>query len=153
MISIDDLEKIIKIVDKADISHFEFQQGESKVVIDKNLAGEFVVNKAHEEVIKSKIQTVSEKIDEESKEKSREKEFIKAAFAGTFYSTKEKGEPPFVKINDKVDADTVVGLIEVMKLFNEVDAGTSGTIVDILVNDGDFVEYGQPLFEIKVNDE
>lgn len=67
-----------------------------------------------------------------------EKEYIKAAFAGSFYSSKEKNEQAFVKVNDEVECDTVVGLIEVMKLFNEVEAGVQGTIVDILVKDGEF---------------
>lgn len=148
MIDIDDIEKIMQVVDKFDVSHFEFQQGESRVIIDKNTIGESVINKISEETIKPKFQTLSSKIEEDSKEEIEKKEYIKAAFAGTFYSVREPGGPAFVKVNDNVEQDTVVCLIEVMKLFNEVEAGTRGTIVDILVKDGDFVEYGQPLFQI-----
>lgn len=148
MINIEDLEKIMQVVDKFEVSHFEFHQGKSKVIIDKNSADESVINKSYEKDIKPKNEIVSSK-KEETKEISKEKEYIKAAFAGTFYSVKEQGGLAFVSINDKVKADTVVCLIEVMKLFNELEAGVEGTIVDILVKDGDFVEYGQPLFEIK----
>jgi acetyl-CoA carboxylase biotin carboxyl carrier protein len=149
MINIDDIERIMQVVDKFDVSHFEFQQGESKVIIDKNITGEAVVNSTSEEVIRHKLQTAGDKVAEDTKESAEEKEYVKAAFAGTFYSVKEPGGPTFVKLNDKVESNTVVCLIEVMKLFNEVEAGINGIIVDILVNDGDFVEYGQPLFEIK----
>lgn len=148
MINIEDIEKIMQVVDKFEVSHFEFHQGKSKVIIDKNLAEESVINKSNEKEIKPKSEIVSSK-KEDTKEISEEKEYIKAAFAGTFYSVKEQGGLAFVSINDKVKSDTVVCLIEVMKLFNELEAGVEGTIVDILVKDGDFVEYGQPLFEIK----
>jgi acetyl-CoA carboxylase biotin carboxyl carrier protein len=148
MININDIEKIMQVVDKFDVSHFEFQQGKSKVIIDKNSAGESVINKSYEKDINPKSEIVSSK-KEDAKEISEEKEYIKAAFAGTFYSVKEQGGPAFVNLNDPVESDTVVCLVEVMKLFNELEAGVEGTIVDILVKDGDFVEYGQPLFEIK----
>jgi acetyl-CoA carboxylase biotin carboxyl carrier protein len=148
MINIEDIEKIMDVVDKFQVSHFEFHKGKSKVIIDKNLAEESVINKSNEKDIKPKSEIVSSK-KEEGQEISEEKEYIKAAFAGTFYSVKEQGGLAFVCINDKVKSDTVVCLIEVMKLFNELEAGVEGTIVNILVKDGDFVEYGQPLFEIK----
>ena len=54
-----------------------------------------------------------------------------------------------MKVAQKVTAGTVVCIVEVMKLFNEVEAETDGEIVEILVKDGDFVEYGQPLFLVK----
>jgi len=150
MINIDDIEKIMQVVDKFDVSHFEFQQGESKVIIDKNSEGESVINKSYEKEIKPRSEIVSSKKEEDAKEISEEKEYIKAAFAGTFYSVKEQGGSAFVDLNDPVKPDTVVCLIEVMKLFNELEAGVEGTMVNILVKDGDFVEYGQPLFEIKM---
>jgi len=150
MINIDDIEKIMQVVDKFDVSHFEFHQGKSKVIIDKNLAGESAgISKSYEKEIKPKSEIVFSKKEDDVIEISEEKEYVKAAFAGTFYSVKEQGGPAFVNLNDQVKSDTVVCLIEVMKLFNELEAGVEGTIVDILVKDGDFVEYGQPLFEIK----
>jgi len=150
MININDIEKIMQVVDKFDVSHFEFHQGKSKVIIDKNSEGESVINKSYEKEIKPRSEIVSSKKEEDAKEISEEKEYIKAAFAGTFYSVKEQGGSAFVDLNDPVKPDTVVCLIEVMKLFNELEAGVEGTIVNILVKDGDFVEYGQPLFEIKM---
>lgn len=149
MISVDDLEKIMQIVDKYDVSSLEFKQGDSKVIINKNTGCEPVFNKRVEKAEKYENQTLDSGIGNDKVEE--EKQYIKAAFAGTFYSSKEKGEAPFVQINDNVEQDTVVCLIEVMKLFNEVEAGVNGTIVDVFVKDGDFVEYGQPLYEMKIN--
>jgi len=149
MINIDDIEKIMQVVDKFDFSHFEFQQENSKIVIDNNRISKTVINepsKVETKVFEAKVEKT---LNEEVEEETVEKEYIKAVFAGTFYSGKEQGGPTFINLYDEVEYDTVVGLVEVMKLFNEVEAGVQGTIIDILVKDGDFVEYGQPLFEIK----
>ena len=149
MINIDDIEKIMQVVDKFDFSHFEFQQENSKIVIDNNGISKTVINEPSKVETKVFEPKAEKTLNEEVEEETVEKEYIKAVFAGTFYSGKEQGGPTFINLYDEVEYDTVVGLVEVMKLFNEVEAGVQGTIIDILVKDGDFVEYGQPLFEIK----
>lgn len=74
---------------------------------------------------------------------------IKSPMVGTFYRSATPGEKAFVKEGDRVNKDTVVCLIEAMKFFNQIQADCSGTIVKVLANDGDPVDYGQPLFKIK----
>lgn len=74
---------------------------------------------------------------------------IKSPMVGTFYRSSTPGDTPFVKEGDRVSNETVVCLIEAMKFFNQIKADCSGTIVKVLVNDGDPVDYGQPLFKIK----
>ncbi|MBD3674274.1 MAG: acetyl-CoA carboxylase biotin carboxyl carrier protein [Planctomycetaceae bacterium] len=71
---------------------------------------------------------------------------IKAPTVGTFYSSPSPDDPPFVKNGSKVSPDTTVCLIEAMKVFNPIEAEVSGTITEILVQDGEAVEFGQPLF-------
>jgi len=71
---------------------------------------------------------------------------ITAPTVGTFYSSPSPDDPAFVKTGAKVSPDTTVCLIEAMKVFNPIEAEVSGTIVEILVKDGDAVEFGQPLF-------
>ena len=154
MINIDDIEKIMLVVDKFDVSHFEFQQEKSKIIIEKNRIHETKINEPYKVETKVFESEIEKNINEEVqyfKEENIEKEYIKAPFPGTFYSSKEQGEEAFVNLYDEIEDDTVVGLIEAMKLFNEIEAGVQGTIIDVLVKDGDFVEYGQPLFEIKCN--
>lgn len=74
---------------------------------------------------------------------------ILAPMVGTFYATPEPGAPPFVKLGDHVDAETTVGLVEVMKVFNAVSAGAAGTIDEVCVESGQFVEHGQTLFLVR----
>ncbi|QDT66600.1 acetyl-CoA carboxylase biotin carboxyl carrier protein [Calycomorphotria hydatis] len=73
---------------------------------------------------------------------------IKSPTVGTFYESPSPDDPPFVKVGSKVEADTVVCLVEAMKVFNQIQAEVSGTIAEVLVKNGDAVEFGQPLYRI-----
>ncbi|QKK10077.1 MAG: hypothetical protein HND58_03060 [Planctomycetota bacterium] len=68
---------------------------------------------------------------------------------GTFYSAANPDSDPFVAVGKSVSADSVVCLVEAMKVFNEIKAECSGTIERVLVNSGDSVEFGQKLFLVK----
>jgi acetyl-CoA carboxylase biotin carboxyl carrier protein len=74
---------------------------------------------------------------------------ITAPLLGTFYVAPEPGAPPFVKVGQAITEDTTVGLIEVMKVFNSVRAGVKGTIIELVAQNGQFVEFGQTLFIVK----
>ena len=78
-----------------------------------------------------------------------EPQIIKSPIVGTFYSAPSPSSDPFVKIGDRVEQDTVVCIIEAMKLMNEIQAEVSGEISRIYVENGQPVEYGQALFGIK----
>lgn len=74
---------------------------------------------------------------------------ITAPMVGTFYKSPSPEENPYVQVGDQVSANTTVCILEAMKLFNEIQAEVSGEIVEILVEDGQMVEYGQALFKVK----
>ena len=74
---------------------------------------------------------------------------IQAPMLGTFYRAPKPGAPPFVEVGQRVTEDDVVCIIEVMKLFNTVKAGVQGQITKILAENGQMVEFQQPLFLIK----
>ena len=74
---------------------------------------------------------------------------ITAPVVGTFYRAPEPGAPPFVSIGDRIDTETTVGLIEVMKVFNSVLAQLEGEVAAVVVDDGQLVEYGQELILVK----
>jgi len=76
-------------------------------------------------------------------------ESVRAPLVGTFYSRPEPTAPSFVRVGDRVTPDTVVCLIEAMKIFNEIKAGVHGIVHAVLAEDGQLVEYGQPLFLIR----
>lgn len=75
--------------------------------------------------------------------------FINSPMVGTFYSSPSPDDPPFLKVGESVDENSVVCIIEAMKVMNEVKAGVKGTIVQILVSNGEPVEFGTPIFKVK----
>ena len=74
---------------------------------------------------------------------------IKSPMVGTFYSAPSPESPVFAEVGSKVKADSIVCIIEAMKVMNEIQAELSGTITEVLVENGDAIEYGQPLFKVK----
>ncbi|TWT64836.1 acetyl-CoA carboxylase biotin carboxyl carrier protein [Allorhodopirellula solitaria] len=74
---------------------------------------------------------------------------INSPMVGTFYSRANPEAPPFVKVGDQVSDDTVVCIVEAMKVFNEIPAECSGKIVEILVGDQEPVDFNKPLFRIQ----
>jgi acetyl-CoA carboxylase biotin carboxyl carrier protein len=74
---------------------------------------------------------------------------IEAPMLGVFYRAPSPGAPPFVDVGSHVEADTIVCIIEVMKMMNSVQAGVTGTIAEIHVENAKPVEYGQPLFRVE----
>ena len=74
---------------------------------------------------------------------------IPAPMLGTFYRAEAPGKPPFVEVGRQVEPDTIVCIIEVMKMMNSVPAGVSGTIAEVVAENAELVEYGEPLFRVE----
>lgn len=74
---------------------------------------------------------------------------ITSPMVGTFYAAPSPDSPPFVKIGDRVTADTTVCIIEAMKVMNEIKADVSGEVIAVLIEAGTPVQYGEPLFHVK----
>ena len=79
----------------------------------------------------------------------RDVHLVAAPLLGTFYRAPKPGAPPFVELGTEVEEDTVVGIIEVMKLMNTVRAGARGTVTEFLVADGALAEYGATLLRVR----
>jgi acetyl-CoA carboxylase biotin carboxyl carrier protein len=73
---------------------------------------------------------------------------IAAPMPGTFYRAESPGAEPFVDVGSEVEPDTVVGIVEVMKMMNSVQAGLAGTIVEICAEDAQLLQEGEPLFRV-----
>lgn len=73
---------------------------------------------------------------------------VLAPMVGVFYRAPEPGAPPFVEAGSRVEEGATLGLVEVMKMFNSVTAPVSGEVVELLVGNDEFVEFGQPLFRL-----
>lgn len=140
MLNLAEIQALIKTLDNSSIEKFEYECDEYRLSLKKGSSG-VVVKKTQAEPV----------VEEEVADEAEEKELIEitAPMVGTFYSATEPGAEPFVKVGSKIDADSIICILEAMKLFTEVEADVSGEIVEILAKDGDLVEYGQPLFSVK----
>lgn len=76
--------------------------------------------------------------------------YVKSPMVGTFYRSPSPDSPPFIDVSSKIEEKSVVCIIEAMKIMNEIQAEAKGTVVEVLVENGQPVEYGQRLFKVKV---
>ena len=99
--------------------------------------------------------TVKEKVEVPAVQKEVEKlavvegKVIKSPMVGTFYSRVTPADEPYVKAGSRVKKGDIVCIIEAMKLMNEIESDLDGEIIEVLCQDGDMVEFGQPLFKLK----
>lgn len=166
MFKIQELRELIKLVNDSNIDEFSFESEGSKIKMKKHkeVSAPTVVQHVVEEkapVVKEVAQPVAPQVQVETPQKTTEpaaKEApavdeslhkIVSPMVGTFYAAPSPDAEDYVKQGDKIKADSVVCIVEAMKLFNEIEAEVNGEIVEILVENGQLVEYGQPLFLVK----
>lgn len=156
----DDVLHILKLIDESKFDYFQLEVGELKITVSKGepipLAGttsqQTTANPAPSPApagAKPAPAPASAPAAAKSAMIPEGMVPITAPLLGTFYVAPEPGAPPFVKVGQQITEDTTVGLIEVMKVFNSVRATVKGTIVEVVAQNGQFVEFGQPLFIIK----
>lgn len=159
------IKELIDSVSKSELSYFEIEQegchikmGKNSYDFEKDEKQQFVDNSKKECVkLEEKIQDPKEDIIESAVNEIREEviqeniAIISSPLVGTFYSSPSPDSDEFVKVGAKVKAGDVVCIIEAMKLMNEIEASEAGEIVEVLVNNGEMVEYNQPLFKVKLD--
>ncbi len=154
-----DLNKIKQVVDlmkKSDLSEFEIQDQEFKLRIKRDLPGRVVAPApaapAPAPVAAAPAAPVAAAPAPVAAAPAADPnvKVITSPMVGTFYATPSPDSPNFVAVGSPVKADTVVCIIEAMKVMNEIQSELSGTIVECLVASGTSVEFGQPLFRVKV---
>ncbi|SDK55780.1 acetyl-CoA carboxylase biotin carboxyl carrier protein [Sediminibacillus albus] len=160
MLKVQEIREIIKLIDQSSIDEFSYESNGTKVSMKKQ-TGEIkektTVQEAaspQETVPASPVQQpepVKENppvAQEEDTAKNYDHEIV-SPMVGTFYSSPTPESEVYVRKGDTVSKDTIVCIVEAMKLFNEIEADVNGEIVEVLVENGELVEYGQPLFRVK----
>lgn len=138
-----DIEKIIRIMDRMEnssIMSFQLKEGEDEIILSKN---------KEQAVIQSApaAPTAGAPVVEEVK--TSDGDFLKSPMIGTFYAAPAPDADPFVKVGDVIGKEQVVCIIEAMKMMTEIKAEIPGVIEEVLVANGEKVEFGQPLFRLK----
>jgi acetyl-CoA carboxylase biotin carboxyl carrier protein len=145
--------RIIEILNQSAFDHLQLEFGDLKLTIGKGGAAAASISAPQAAAPGAPPDTPSSAATPRQAAASDEAQdgsvAIKAPLLGRFYSQPEPGAAPFVSIGSEVSEDSTVGLIEVMKTFNAVRAGVSGTITQICVRDAELVEYGQVLLRAR----
>ncbi|MGG3450132.1 acetyl-CoA carboxylase biotin carboxyl carrier protein [Domibacillus aminovorans] len=157
---VQEIRELIKLVDQSGIEEFVFESAGSKLKMKKSTgtttyaaASEAPIEKSVpvQEAPKSVPVVQEAPAPEAPKSAVDESNLHKiiSPMVGTFYQSPSPDADVYVKLGEKINAESVVCIVEAMKLFNEIEAEVDGEIVEILVKDGQLVEYGQPLFLVK----
>lgn len=144
----ENLIQLIKTVSSSELTEFSMKDGDFKVSMNKKKEVQIVADgNMAAEIPVFTAQTVDP--EKESVESEPEGNQVKAPLVGTFYSASAPDVAPFVKVGDTVKKGQVLGIIEAMKLMNEIESEYEGVVEAILVENGQMVEYGQNLFTIR----
>jgi acetyl-CoA carboxylase biotin carboxyl carrier protein len=161
---IKDIQELLKFINRSTLTDVEIEQKDFRLRIQRKPEGivyaqmpqtqQFVqqmpqlVQQSAPAAAESSAPAAESKPAAESGKNLRE---FRAPFIGTFYRSNGPDKEPFVKVGDNITAGKVLGIIEAMKLFNEIESDINGTIVKILVENAQPVEYDQPLFLIEIH--
>ena len=143
-----ELKGIISLMQKSDLSDLEIETQDLKLRLRRPGSGPIVTQTIAPPANQiSQAPQINEKPVKETVEDDESN--FKSPMVGTFYRKPSPEDAAFVQIGDQVNKGDVLCIIEAMKVMNEIQSDVSGEIVDIRAQDGDGVEYGQPLFKIK----
>jgi acetyl-CoA carboxylase biotin carboxyl carrier protein len=164
MYKLSEIKELIKMLDQSNLQELEIQNDNYRLLIRKPLVQQSTVVMPGPQSMAVSPATIhhstqpivvsaneSNAITTPSHIESTQLHKITSPMVGTFYRATSPGASPFVNVGSKVTEKTVVCIVEAMKLMNDIEAEINGEIVEILVENGQLVEYGQPLFLVKLD--
>ena len=141
---------LIREVSSSELTDFSMKDGDFKISMGKREKKMIVTSQEGTAVVSSKKFISAEDVKTSEEEKTViSGNQVKAPLVGTYYSASAPDAEPFVQIGDTVKKGQTLGIIEAMKLMNEIESEYDGVVEDILVENGQMVEYGRVLFVIK----
>ena len=153
-----EMEKMIELIDavsKSDLTGFKYEEEGIKLHLSKKENTCYVTENLSAPVkavttsaAEIKKAAEGDQISGTSAEETPVGNVVESPLVGTFYAAPAEDAESFVKVGDRVEKGQTLGIVEAMKLMNEIESDYSGTVAEILVNNQEGVEYGQPLFRI-----
>ncbi|MBJ41120.1 MAG: acetyl-CoA carboxylase, biotin carboxyl carrier protein [Gammaproteobacteria bacterium] len=143
------IKKLMELLEESGLSEIEVKEGEESIKLSR-ISG----IQPQENVVNVATSQASSKLDKDDAKDVDKKDIpdgdvITSPMVGTFYRSASPDSKPFVEKGQKINKGETLCILEAMKMMNQVSAETGGTIIDILVDDAEPVEFGQPLFIIK----
>lgn len=148
------IKKLIELLEDSSLTEMEITEGEEKVRLSRKTKQQIVsVPSAPAATVPAPVETAAPVMTAATTETVSASEgsglFIRSPMVGTFYASPSPDAGPFVRVGDKVSVGDVVCIVEAMKMFNQIESEVEGTIKRVLVENGQPVEFDEPLFEIE----
>lgn len=140
------ISRLVELMKEHDLGEIDLAQGDQKIRLRRG--GEMVAALPAAAPTPAAAKATAPAAVPVAAESSSNLATIKSEMVGTFYSASSPETPPFVKVGDHVGPDTIVCIVEAMKVFNEIPAGISGKIVAVLAQNGDPVDFNSVLFKV-----
>lgn len=146
----EELLQLIDAVSESNLTELEYKDENAEISLKKKLqpiqsAQQTEEVSCTEEIVQQKA--ILNKNEADGLEQKKGK-IVTAPLVGTFYAAPAEDEEPFVKVGERVEKGQIVAIIEAMKLMNEIESDFAGTVTEVFVENGQSVEYGQPLFAV-----
>ena len=151
------IKKLIDILEESNLSELEIKEGEESVRLSRMPTGSFAAHAAqpvtHVHVEPPRAAAAAAPAPDNTSAPAPGRELppghvVRSPMVGTFYASPNPEAAPFVKVGQTVKSGDVLGIIEAMKMFNQIEADIAGTIVAVLAQNGQPVEFDEPLFVI-----
>ena len=148
---IKEIKQVVDLMKRSSLTEFELEKKDFKIrICRKSGESQPLHQGAQAPSMPVQVQSAQAQAAQESSEEPKDNgKTINSPMVGTFYTAPSPDSAPFVKVGDNISEDSVVCIIEAMKVMNEIKAEVSGTIAEVLVQNGESVEYGQPLFRVQ----
>lgn len=144
----ENLVKLIQAVSESNLTEFKMQDGDFKISMETNKETKQVTVTAASVPVQA-VPAAVEAQEAAPQEKEVTGNVVKSPLVGTFYEAPSPESKPFVQVGDIVKKGQVLGIVEAMKLMNEIESEFDGTVKEILVKNEQMVEFGQPMFVIE----
>ena len=143
-----ELKQILQLIDEvseSSLDKFEYEENGSKLSLEKGKEPVIMTQVAENEDM---LQALKPSAEIQKEEKESTGQIVKSPLVGTLYAAPAEDADPFVRTGDKIKQGQVLAIVEAMKLMNDIESEYEGEIAEIYVENGQSVEYGQPLFRI-----
>lgn len=147
--NIKEIKEMLQLMNENGLTEFEMEKDGLKIKLKKASSGSVEQTVTNESRAAQLIPAAQPAAQPEPVRPVTPRTLIKSPMVGTFYSAPAPDAPPFIQIGSQIEVGQVVCIIEAMKLMNEIKAEIRGKITEVLVNNGDPVEFGQPLFAVE----
>ena len=150
------IKKLMELLEESGIAEIEVKEGEESIKLSRNITSsaaplQQMVQQPMMAPQQQATQTASQVENKKDDSSNQNRNTVNSPMVGTFYASASPDSAPYIKVGDEVTADSTVCIVEAMKVMNEIKSEVNGTVVEIIVDNGTPVEYGQAIIKIKPN--